>query len=115
MLVVLFDLAADVQQEGAVGGVEDLCAIERVDRRDDLLPVVSAGGIHHDVSQALTPVDLHQVHGADHPAGLADRARDRPQEHALRVIELHADCQAVLRAWRCAHGRLSSVVGGTAS
>ena len=102
VLVALFDLAADVQQERSVGGVDHLGAGERVDRRDDLLPVVSAGGVHNDVAQAVAAVDLHQVDGADDAAGLADRAGQQP-EHALRVVDLDADREAVLRAWGGAH------------
>ncbi len=51
VLVGLFDLAADVQQEGAVGGVDHLGALDRVDRGEDLLPVVLAGGVDDDVAQ----------------------------------------------------------------
>ncbi len=36
------------------------------------------------------------------PAGLADRAGDVPED-ALRVVELDADRETVLRAWGGAH------------
>ena len=75
MLVGLFDLAADVQQEGAVGRVDHLGAVDRADRREDALPVVAAGGVDDDVAHAVAGVDLDEVHRADDPAGLADRAR----------------------------------------
>ena len=48
--------------------------VERVDRGDDPLPVLFPGGVDDDVAQALACVDLDQVHGADHPSGVADRA-----------------------------------------
>ena len=75
MLVGLLDLAADVQQEGAVGGVDHLGALDRVDRLQDLLPVVAPGGVDDHVAQAVAAVDLDQVHRADDPSGLADGAR----------------------------------------
>ena len=64
--------------------------------------MLSPGGVHHDVAQAVPAVHLDQVDRADHAAGLADRARDRTED-ALRVLELHADGEAVLRAWSGAH------------
>jgi len=53
VLVVLFDLAAHVQQEGAVGRIDHLGAVQRVDRGDDPPPVVAVGGVHHDVAQTV--------------------------------------------------------------
>jgi len=49
VLVVLFDLAPDVQQERAVGRVDDLGARDRVDGGDDLRPVVRAGCVDDQV------------------------------------------------------------------
>ena len=75
----------------------------RVDRRDDLVPVFLPGGVDDDVAQAVTAFGLDEVHRPDHAAGLADRARDETED-ALRVLELDADGQTILGAWRCAHG-----------
>ncbi len=114
MLVGLFDLAADVEQECAIGNVDHLGPFDGVDRRDDLVPVLPPGGVDDDVTKALTGVGLDDVNGHHDAAGLADRAR-RAAEDALVVVELHADRQAVLRAWGCAHFSGSSVVGGRGS
>src|SRR6202050_4205642 len=102
MPVVLLDLAAHVQQEGTVRGVDDLGADERADRREDLLPVGPAGGVDHDVAQAVVAVGLDQVDRADDAARLSDRGGEQPED-ALGVIELDADRKAILGAWCCAH------------
>ena len=78
MLVVLLDLAAHVQQESAVGGVDHLAPRELVDRREDRSQCSLPGGVDHDVAHAVPGVDLDEVHGADHPARVADRARHPP-------------------------------------
>ena len=113
MLVVLFDLAAHVQQEGAIGGVDHLRTAHAFDRRDDLRPVLAIGSIDDDVAQALRPIDLDQVDRADHSACLADRPRERPQR-AMDVVDLHANREAVLRARRGAHRSGCSFMGGRA-
>ena len=112
MLVVLFDLAADVQQERAIGGVDHLDALHRFDRRDDPLPVLLARCVDDDVAQAVVAVHLDQVDRADHPAGLRDRARQLP-ERPERVVDPNADGEL-----NCALGvalteLVSSEVGGT--
>ena len=78
VLVVLFDLAAHVQQEGAVGRVDHLHAGDRLDRLEDPAPVFAVGRVHHDVSDAGARVGLDQIDSRHHAAGLADRARDLP-------------------------------------
>ena len=103
MLVVLFDLAADVQQEGAVGRVDDLSAVGRLDRRDDAVPVLAVGGVDDDVAQAVAAVDLDEVDRSDHRTGVADR-RGHQSKDALCVVELDADGEAILRARCGAHG-----------
>ena len=102
MLVALFDLAADVQQERAVGRVDHVDATHRLDRRDDLRPVGLARGVHNHVTQAVVPVDLDEVDRADHPAGLGDRARQLP-ERAVRVVDPDANGESELCARRGAH------------
>ena len=84
MLVALLDLAAEVHQERAVGGVDDLGALDLADRRGDLVAVLLAGGVDRDVAQRVRVVDGDQVDGPDRAAGGADRARDAP-EHARPV------------------------------
>ncbi len=108
VLVVLFDLAAHVQHEGAVGGVHDLHALQRLDRREDATPVFAVGCIDHDVAHAAGGVGLHEVHGADHSAGLADRGRHLADDAGC-VVHADADRQAVLRAGGDAHGLSLSI------
>ena len=108
---MLFDLAPDVQQEGAVGRVDHLRARERVDHRQDAVPVRAPGGVDDDVAHALAAVDLDEVDGADHAPGLADRGGE-VAEHALSVRDLHADRQAVLRARCGAHVAVSRFLEG---
>jgi hypothetical protein len=110
---VLFDLAPHVQQERAVGGVDHLHAVEPLDRVDDPLPVLLAGGVNDDVAQALAAVDLDQVNRADEAPGLADRRREHP-EHAGRVVDLDAHRETVLGAGRAAHSEEVLGSGGRA-
>ena len=65
LLVVLLDLAPDVQQEGAVGGVDDAHALDGVDRGGDRLPLLVVGGVDGDVAQQLVLGDLDEVDRAD--------------------------------------------------
>ncbi len=51
-----------------------------------LLPVLLAGGVDGDVAQRVAAVDLDQVDRADHPAGVADRARHRPSMPGVSSI-----------------------------
>ena len=53
LLVALLDLAADVQQERAVGGVDDAHAVDGVDRGGDRVPLLLVGGVDRDVAQQL--------------------------------------------------------------
>ncbi len=99
MLVVLFDLAAHVQQERAVGRVDQLDALERLDRRDDPLPVLLVRGVDDDVAHAVAAVHLDQVERANHPAGVGDRSRQLGQR-GVRVVEPDANGESELRA-RC--------------
>ena len=64
--------------------------------------MLAPGGVDDDVAHAVAAVDLNQVDCADDPAGLADRAGDVPED-ALGIVELDADREAVLGAWRGAH------------
>ena len=77
LLVVLLDLAADVQQEGAVGGVDDAHAVDGVDRGRDRLPLLGVGGVDGDVAQQLVLGDLDEVDRAD-DAARPCRSRSRP-------------------------------------
>ena len=90
VLVVLFDLAAHVQQEGAVCRVDHLGVLQRLDGGRYPAPVLAARGIHDDVTHAVLAVDLHQVDGADDAACLGDRGGDEA-EHAGRVVQPDPD------------------------
>ncbi len=105
MLVVLFNLAAHVQLESAVGGVDYLDAGERLDRSDDLTPVFAVGCVYDDVAHAARRVDLDRVDRAHRAAGFADRARDRAEQRPVGVVELDPDGESVLGAGGDVHGQ----------
>jgi hypothetical protein len=88
VLVVLLDLAADVHQERAVGRVENLGALDRVDGLDDRVRVIGAGGVDRHVAQRVLVVDRDQVDRPDRPTRLADRRRDAA-EHPRPVVDPH--------------------------
>ena len=100
--VALFDLAPEMQQEGAVGGVDRLGPRDRVDRLDDVAPVLARPGVDDDVPQAAGAVHLDDVDGAHDAARGADLAGDGA-ERVLGAVELDADRDAVLGARCCAH------------
>ena len=103
VLVVLLDLAADVHAQRAVGGVDDVGALDLVDGGDDLGAVLVAGGVDGDVAQRVAAGEADEVDGADRAADVADGARDLPQ-HAGAVVDLDADRQGVLGGGRSRHG-----------
>ena len=96
MLVALLDLAADVHQERAVGGVDHLGAVDRADGVGDRRSTWSvAGRVDGHVAQRVEVVDRDQVDRADRPARLADRGRDAA-EHARPVVDPHAQDEGEL-------------------
>ena len=93
-----------MQQERAIDRVDHARALHRLDRGEDLLPVLLAGGVDDDVAHAVIGVDLDGVHRHDDPLGLSDRA-GQLRERARGVVDLDANRQAVLGAWGdAAHG-----------
>ena len=100
--VALLDLAPEVQQEGAVGGIDRLGPVDRVDGLDDVAPVLPAPGVHDDVPQGAGAVHLDHVDGSDHATGGGDRAR-HTSECVFRAAEPDADRDAILGAGCCAH------------
>ena len=91
---MLLDLPADVDLEGAVGRVYDLCPVDRVDGAHDVVPVVGVVGVDRDVPHQAA-VGFDQVDGPDHGAGVADSAGDLA-EHSRDVFDLDPDGEAVL-------------------
>ena len=96
LLVALLDLAAEVHQERAVGAVDDLRALDGVDRVGDRAPVLLVGGVDDDVAQQVLALERDQVDGADRAARVADRGRD-PAEHARAVRDAHPQDERELR------------------
>ena len=95
VLVVLLDLAAEVHQEGAVGGVDDLDAVDGADGVGDRASVLLAGRVDGDLAQGVLVVDRDEVDGADRAAGVADRARDLAQ-HAGAMSDADPQDERVL-------------------
>ena len=111
--VALLDLAAQVQQQRAVGGVDHLDIVQRLHRGDDAADVLVPRGIDGDVAQGVDAVDLHQVHGADGPARLADRRGDLAQ-HPRPVHDLQSQGDRVLGAGG-GHGEGNTTRGNDAA
>jgi hypothetical protein len=64
-LVVLLDLAADVHEERAVGGVDEAGA-RRADRVEDPVPVGLVGGVDGEVADGAVLLGGDEVDRADH-------------------------------------------------
>jgi hypothetical protein len=89
VLVALLDLAADVQQERAVGAVEHLGALDGVHRRGHLAQVLLARRVDRDVAQRVAVVEVDEVDRADRAPRRADRRGDVAQ-HPRAVRDAHA-------------------------
>ena len=113
MAVALLDLAAQVQEERAVGDVDDARALERVDRVAQGVPGGRAERVDRDVADEVARVGLDEVDRADRPAGAADGAGDL-REHARAVGDLHAQDEAVLGGGRPGQRTASVSRGGAA-
>jgi hypothetical protein len=101
-LVVDLDLAAQVHEEGAVGGVDDARARQVLEAVDDLLTVGTVARADRDVAHDTLARGLHQVDRADVAAGIADGHGDAAQ-HARPVGDRQTDGDAVGRARRDGH------------
>ena len=108
-LVVHLDLAADVQAEGPVDGLDDLHALDGPDRGEDPVLGLAARRVEGDVAHDDVGPDLHDVDGLDQSARLPDRHRD-VAEHPQPVGDLDADGEGVLRG-RGGHGPTESMWG----
>ncbi len=113
VLVGLFDLAADVQQEGAVGRIDHLGTPEGADGGEDEVPVLAP---------RRRPLPRRAGCCRRRPRRRRPRRRSPPASPMALVtrpsspgllVELDANRQAVLRARCGAHWPSSSVVGGT--
>jgi hypothetical protein len=103
VLVAQLDLAADVDQQRPVGGVDHVRAVDALDRAQDLIPVALVTGRDRDVAQHRAVLEGHEVDRSDRPAGASDRRRHPPQ-HPGPVGDLHADGEAELSRGRDGHG-----------
>jgi hypothetical protein len=88
-LVVLLDLAPDVQHERPVGGVQDTRARNRIDGVGEPRPVAGVAGLDGDVADRVRLIDGHQVDGPDRRPGVADRRCDLA-EHPGHMVDLDA-------------------------
>jgi hypothetical protein len=102
VLVVLLDLAADVHQERAVGGVDHLRAVDPLDGRDHRIAVLLAGRVDRDVAHRVRVVDRDQVDEADRRPGLTDRTRHAAQ-HPGPVGDPDAQYEGELSTRRSRH------------
>ena len=95
------DLAARMQHERPIGGVEHAGADDPVDGAREAGPVVSGGGLDGDVADGVRPLYRHEIDRADGAARLADRRGDL-SEHSRQVVDLDPHRQAVLGTgcWR---------------
>ena len=73
---VHLDLAAEVQQERAVGDLADLDAVELLRAADDLVGVGRVGGVAGDVGDDPDVVGVDHVERGHDAAGIADRGGD---------------------------------------
>ena len=70
------ELAAEVEEERAVGDVLDLDAVDGADGGHDPLEVVGVGRLDGDVAHLRAAVGADEVDRAERAAGVADRLRD---------------------------------------
>ena len=87
------DLAAEVQQEGAVGDLLDLDAVDPLAGSHDRLRLLVIGREHADVARLAARVHAHEVDRPEQPAGIGDRAREG-REAAGAVVEANAEGEA---------------------
>jgi hypothetical protein len=102
------DLPAEVQQEGAVRGLEHLHALDRPHRCDDVLEMRGVGGEHGNIAYLRAPFDANQVDRSERCARLADSGGE-PGKGARRVVQADAHDRAERRG-----GVHASTVGARA-
>jgi hypothetical protein len=90
------ELAAEVEQEGAVGDVLDLDPVEGAHRLDDAGEVRFIVGEHGDVADLLAALDPDEVDRAEQAAGFGDRRR-KPGERSRPVLQVDAERRAERR------------------
>ena len=89
-----FDLAAQVDQEGAVADVQHADAVQRLHPIDDRVGVNFVAGGDGQVTHHPAATGPHDVEGADVAADLADGGRQLP-EHARPIARLGPQDEAV--------------------
>ena len=82
------DLAAEVQQERAVGDLADVDPVQRLQRLDHLVGVGGVGGVAGEVDDDAVVVGVDHVEGGDDRAGLADAVVSRPIADASAVTAI---------------------------
>ena len=97
------DLAAEVQQERAVGDALHLDAVERPHGLDDPLAVLRVAGVDGDVAHRALAARAHEVDRAEVAARLADRGRDAREAPGRRRARRRgwSGCTTP-RGWTCA-------------
>ena len=101
VLIVLLDLAALVDLEGAVDSREHPRAVDRVDGVGYPDPVLLARRVHREVAQFAASLGSRAAGGLDEAAGRGDHVRDRA--NGVRTVDLDGYADAVLRARDVAH------------
>ena len=84
-----FDLPAQVHQEGSVGDVQHLDAVDVLDRGDDVVEMCRVGAHDRDVTHLRHSFDAHDVDRAERGAGFADRGCEA-RERARAVVQANA-------------------------
>ena len=87
------DLAAEVEEERAVGDVDHLDAGHLVDGRGDRVHVLRVVGEHGDVADLRAALDPHEVDRAEQAARVADRLGE-PGKRAGLVLQADAKRRA---------------------
>ena len=87
------DLAAGVQQEGPVGEMDDLDALDSADRRDYSIELCCVGREDGDVADLRRAFDAHEVDRTERAACLGDRSREAG-EGSGQVGKPHANGRA---------------------
>ena len=93
------DLTAEMHQERSVGNANNLDPVDVVERRDDLLVVRLARGVHGDIPDQKILADADDVDAFDIAAGPTDGGRDLA-ELSRFVMDLYAKSKTVTRV-RC--------------
>ena len=88
------DLAAQMHQKRAVRDVDDLDAVDMIERIDDLFVMCFARGVYGNVTYQKILTDANDIDTLDIAPGLPDRGRDLA-EFAGKIVYSNSKCEAV--------------------